>query len=121
MSDQKTIIKILDIDLDFFLNNKHIGVVTSVRRLNKNEYKLWAATEVEAFLENNCGLSKQRAIQGRYFVHHVEAFYFMRNLQENSDFSCQFIIDHVDAHGDLGTGDASYKYIASEILARSLK
>jgi hypothetical protein len=113
--------KILDIDLDFFLNNKHCGTVTSVRRLSSKNFKPWTEQEVQEFLESNCGLKKMEKVSGKFFKHHDELFYFLRKLQEQADFSLTFSIDHIDAHGDLGTGDASYRYIATEILSRPLK
>lgn len=120
MGNKKNSLKILDIDLDFFLNDKHTGSVTSTTRLDEHEYVPWTAKEVESFLEENCGLNKQNKIPGKYFTHHVEAFYFLRELQESNNFSYQFIIDHVDAHGDLGNWDTSYIYIASELLTKPL-
>jgi len=112
--------KILDIDLDFFLNNKHCGTVTSVRRLNSQNYKPWTTSAVEEFLEQNCGLNKTTKLSGKCFVHHVEVFHFLRDLQEKKNFSLTFDIDHLDAHGDLGTGDASYIYIATSILSKPI-
>lgn len=108
--------KILDIDLDFFLLRKAHSTVTSKRRLNKNEYKCWEEQDVIRFLEENCGLSKSKKLSGRYFTHHVEVFHFLKEIQKTNKFNVQFSIDHVDAHADLGLGDASYKHISGKIL-----
>lgn len=108
--------KILDIDLDFFLQKKAHSTVTSKRRLNKNEYKCWEKEDAIRFLEENCGLSKSKKIPGRYFIHHVEVFHFLKEIQKTYNFNVRFSIDHVDAHADLGLGDASYNYISAEIL-----
>lgn len=113
-------IKILDIDLDFFLNQRHTGVTTSLKRLG-TYYKRWKKSDVKRFIENNCGLNKINKVKGRYFIHHDEVFYFLRELQEQNDFRLRFSIDHVDAHADLGLGDASYKYIFTDILSRPIK
>lgn len=112
---------ILDIDLDFFLNNKHNGNVTYVRRLNKKHYTPWDLESVKIFLEENCGLTTADKIHGKVFTHHDEVFYFLRRLQEQRKFDLKFSFDHVDAHCDLGFGDASYKYIATHILNKPLK
>jgi hypothetical protein len=113
--------KVLDIDLDFFLNHKYTGQVWSKRRLEEGFYKPWAAGDVRTFLEKNCGLDKKRRVPGMYFIHHDELFYHIRKLQEEKDFSLRFSIDHVDAHADLGTGDASYKFLAEDILHLPVK
>ncbi|GAB2690838.1 hypothetical protein GCM10027037_12550 [Mucilaginibacter koreensis] len=113
--------RILDIDLDFFLDNVHYGTVTSEKRLSDSEFKPWSVEKVIAFQEQQCGLKKSQPIKGKIFKHHVEVFYFLRELQEENDFSYQFDIDHVDAHADLGTGDASYRYIATDLLQKPVR
>lgn len=112
-------LKVLDIDLDFFLSEKHTGVVTETKRLEGN-YVPWEIQKVRSFLEQNCGLNLNKKISGKIFKHHDEVFYYMRDLQIENDFKIRFLIDHVDAHADLGTGDASYKYISENILQRPL-
>lgn len=107
---------ILDIDLDFFLNRKHHGSTTSEKRLDSKFYKPWTELQVRNFLEENCGLAHNETISGAYFKHHVEAYYFLRDLQEANGYSLKFNVDHVDAHGDFGMGDSSYLYISSELL-----
>src|SRR2546421_12770717 len=100
--ENKSAIRILDIDLDFFLSNRHMGRVTETNRLDSHSYKPWKIEKVEEFLENCCGLSKTNKTPGKLFVHHIEVFYFLRQLQEANNFSYKFKIDHVDAHADLG-------------------
>ncbi|MBP7107739.1 MAG: UPF0489 family protein [Chitinophagaceae bacterium] len=112
--------RILDIDLDFFLDNKSHSTVTEVDRLD-DYYTPWSNAEVVAFLENNCGLRQSSKIRGKYFTHHVEVFHFLRSLQEQNNFNLTFSIDHIDAHADLGMGDASFKYIFTDILFRPLR
>ena len=115
---QNTIIKILDIDLDFFLNDVHYGVAKSTRRLNSESYIPWSINETEKFIEVNCNLNKNNKIKGKIFIHHDSVFKYLKELQTKSKFSYKFDIDHIDAHADLGLGDASYKYISEEILNR---
>lgn len=107
--------RILDIDLDFFQNKKRTGSVISEKRLPKKEYKAFTEEEFINYLENKCGLSQNRKILGKVFIHHDEVFYFLRNLQERNNFQLTFDIDHLDAHADIGLGDASHFYI-SELL-----
>lgn len=112
--------RILDLDLDFFLNKKHCGVVTNINRLSENDFQPDSNEHFIDFLENRCGLSELRKIRGKVFVHHDEVFYFLRKLQEQRNFELTFEIDHVDAHADIGFGDSSHFYISSEILALPL-
>lgn len=48
--------------------------------------------------------------------HHHEAFFFWRELMYNGHLIAPFEVVHVDAHADLGLGDASWAYILSELL-----
>ncbi|MGZ3858134.1 MAG: hypothetical protein ACXVLT_13145 [Flavisolibacter sp.] len=113
--------RILDIDLDFFLNDKAHSSVTSTNRLDEAEYIPWQRKDVKCFLENNCGLNSDRRIPGKKFIHHIEVFNFLRSLQEQNKFQLQFSIDHVDAHADLGMGDSSFVYISAQILTLPLR
>lgn len=111
-------IKILDIDLDFFLNKKHTTHCDTENRLDTS-YVPWTEERVKSFLETNCRLSQK--VKGKYFTHHDEAFYFLSDLQKENNFQLQFSIDHVDAHADLGFGGTSYNFISSELLFRDVK
>jgi hypothetical protein len=117
---QKHYMRILDIDLDFFLDNKRTSSVTSTKRLD-DYYVPWSEDETKAFLEQRCGLTTSNKKQGKFFIHHVEVFDYLRSLQEQHNFVLTFSIDHVDAHADLGTGDSSYSYIATDILPKNLR
>ena len=112
--------RILDIDLDFFLNDKAYSRVTSTERLDPIAFTPWPNSEVKNFLEKHCGLSKQDKKTGKLFTHHIEVFDFLDILQKRNGFNLKFSIDHVDAHADLGWGDASFQYISSEILFKSI-
>ena len=116
-----SILNILDIDLDFFLNHKHTGYAAPKKRLDGNFYKPWDENQTRNFLELNCGLSTTNRVPGVYCIEHVEVFYHLRKWQEQHDFSLRVLLDHVDAHADLGTGDASYRYISEEILQMEVK
>lgn len=119
---KEKVLNILDIDLDFFLNNRRVSFGSNKKtRLNKKQYKPWDISFVISFLENQCGLNKEFKKNGKYFKHHDEVFYFLRSLQEKNNFNLKFSIDHIDAHADLGLGDSSYVYISSEILFKDLK
>ncbi|AUD00880.1 UPF0489 family protein [Spirosoma pollinicola] len=114
-------LKILDLDLDFFINERATDKkLKGKRRLNKTKFIPWEKKQVKDFLENNCGLNPNEKIPGNLFTHHDELFYFLRSLQEKHNFELQFSIDHVDAHADLGYGDFSFYHISSYILNQPL-
>ncbi len=112
--------RILDIDLDFFLDNIAHGRSFNKRRLNKKYYNPWTIPEVEFFLENNCGLNKIDKIPGKYFIHHDEVFHYIKKEIINENISDSIDLVHVDAHGDISnTIDTSFIYIMDEMLTKS--
>ncbi len=121
MTQIKTL-KILDIDLDFFLDDvKFRNKRKPRRRLNKKKFRPWARGEVEEFLESQCGLDKSNSIKGMNFTDHDEVFDYLRSMQLNTDnYILKFDIDHVDAHADLGFGDSSYDYIQTNLLHKPI-
>ena len=110
------VINILDVDLDFFLNDQFTSFNKPKGRLNDKFFIPWKPEGVINYLENNCGLSKNKKIKGKTFTHHNEVFYFLRELQNENDLNLLFSIDHLDAHADLGLGDTSYEYIQTELI-----
>lgn len=113
------IINILDIDLDFFLDNRFTSKPQD--RLDSNEYHPWKPYEVVNYLEQNCKLDKNKKISGKYFTYHDEVFYFLRDLQYQENYKLLFSIDHLDAHADLGLGDTSFMYIITELMYQPLR
>lgn len=106
---------VLDIDLDFFLDDIRYSK-SSKRRLKEKKYHPWSEDEVREFLEEKCGLSQTKKIPGRIVEDHDGAFLFWRELIEKEELKIPFEVIHVDAHADLGLGDNSWKYIMGEIL-----
>lgn len=112
-------LKILDIDLDFFLNEIYYGGdAYGNRRINGEKYKPWSKDRVISFLENNCGLSTQRKIRGAFFIEHYKLFHWLTRIRKiNGHEDLCFSIDHVDGHADLEVGDGTIEYIAAELLS----
>uniref|UniRef100_A9AA45 Uncharacterized protein n=1 Tax=Methanococcus maripaludis (strain C6 / ATCC BAA-1332) TaxID=444158 RepID=A9AA45_METM6 len=106
--------RILDIDLDFFLNK--IMYFPKKKRPNEQEYIPWDKDQFIEFLENNCNLSKNNKTPGRIVKKHHKAFYFWRELIEKNKLEVPFEVIHIDAHADLGLGDDAYVYIMEELL-----
>jgi hypothetical protein len=110
--------KILDLDLDFFINDIVHNVSDYDSRVDDNYTSTWLEEHVCSFLESQCKLSKSRPIKGKVVEHHHEAFLYWRELILNGQITTPFEVVHVDAHSDLGLGDASWAYIMGEILHR---
>jgi hypothetical protein len=106
---------VLDIDLDFFV--KEIKTWGNPKeRLCDREYPCEDWHEVQTFLESQCGLSKTSPIKGKVFEYHHEVFKWWRQQIQTGELRAPFHCIHVDAHSDLGMGDASYFYIGTELL-----
>src|SRR5262249_39935876 len=110
-------ISFLNLDLDAFLGNVAHSIAGDERR-DPDHYKPWREAEVRAFLENQCHLKTSRRVPGRFFVHHDQAFDFWRELVARHQTQIDLV--HVDAHADLGFGDASWVHIVSELLRLSV-
>ena len=73
--------KILDIDLDFFLENIHYGSMADGNlRISSDKYKPWPKERVVQFLETRCGLLPEQKIDGACFVHHKKLFHIMTRM-----------------------------------------
>jgi UPF0489 domain len=77
-------------------------------------YKPWTEAEIRAFLEKQCHLNTSHRIPGRFVVLHDEAFDFWKELV--AKHRTQIDLVHVDAHADLGLGDASWLNIITQVL-----
>lgn len=113
--------RLLDIDLDFFINDIANFRSDVGDRLDDSEYYTWNAERVERFLEDQCGLSKNNKIKGKIIEHHDEAFYYWRDLIGEGLLNTPFDVIHIDAHADLGLGDASWVYIMQNLLHMTLE
>lgn len=108
--------KILDLDLDFFLNKIAYNVDdASGQRLSPEEYLVDSKEKVKLFLENQCGLSLVNKVPGKVVMHHNEALYVWNEMIKNRLLRKPFSITHVDAHPDLWFGDRSITYIMTEL------
>jgi len=108
--------RILDIDLDYFAQGALYFPDETAGRPPAEIFPPWDATEVEEFLEENCGLTKSKRIPGFLIETHDQAFYIWNELLDSKKLYAPFEVVHVDAHADLGLGDASYVYILKELL-----
>lgn len=112
--------KILDLDLDFFIDDIRIEYLRCEGRFNTSSP--WTEMQVISFLEDQCGLSKDNRVPGRIVSQHHEAFFFWRELIQNNSLQSPFELVHVDAHSDMGYADlTAMYYIMGELLHKPVK
>lgn len=107
--------RVLDIDLDFFLADccelAEIG-----QRPPLAGHEPWEEGRVRAFLETNCGLSRNRPIPGRVFETHDDALLFWDELIKSGKLRVPFSVTHVDAHSDLGIGKPGPGFVLNSVI-----
>jgi len=114
--------RILDIDMDYFLNKVPTFIPSDCEeRLDDEDYLPWSRGEVISFIENNLGLSKNNKIKGKIVTHHHEALYYWRDLINESKVNVPFEVIHVDSHADLGLGFSSWVFIFERLLGAEVK
>lgn len=106
-------LRILDLDTDFF-SHEVVHWPDLSTRPNDDDHPVWELDEVRAFLEVRCGLRGK--LPGRAVTTHDAVFPLWRTAIEAGLLTAPFHVTHVDAHGDLGFGDASYIYLMTELL-----
>ena len=108
--------RVLDLDMDFFLTGV-CELAPRGARPSLREARPWAEADVRAFLEENCGLSRQNPIPGRVFETHDGALFLWKEWLEAGRLSAPFHVTHVDAHSDLGIGRPGPAYVLETVLA----
>jgi hypothetical protein len=106
--------RILDIDLDFFLD--HRPLYTPRARPPRTASAPWSAARVRAFLEERCGLDARTPLPGRTLTHHHEVFLDWRKRINRGALVPPFEVVHVDWHADLGMGEPAQHYIMTQLL-----
>ena len=119
MSYEENIVKVLDLDMDYFMEMIASTSFDVTDRLDEDEYgeSVWHADRVRAFLEKNLGLSKERKIPGRVVSGHDESLYFWEELVSKEMLVDPFEVVHVDSHADLGMGCHSSGFLQSSFLS----
>lgn len=109
--------RVLDIDLDFFLADC-CPLAGEGKRPCLEGHEPWSEQEVAAFLEERCGLSKDAPIPGRIFETHDEVLSYWGQMMEAGRLKAPFHVTHVDAHSDLGIGRPGPGFVLSSVLPR---
>lgn len=109
--------RILDIDLDFFVHGAVHWAGRGDDRPDADYAPPWTPDETIDFLERRCGLTGR--LPGMVVTHHGELFPLWRDAIGGGALSPPFGVTHVDAHADLGLGDAGYVQIITDLLHRA--
>lgn len=94
---------VLDIDLDFFLRDC-CPLAKPGERPVLAGHEPWGVQDIQAFLEDRCGLRADCPIPGRVFLTHDQALQFWRERIGEGSLKAPFCVTHIDAHSDLGIG-----------------
>jgi hypothetical protein len=109
--------RILDLDLDFFVTPIAHWRGGRERLPAGDGYAVEPLESIERFLIEKCGLNRGRKTIGELFEEHDEVFGAVRALAANQPLAGQIVLDHVDAHSDTGGGfDLSWRYLFTEYV-----
>lgn len=111
--------RVLDIDLDFFVEEVAHWRAYDDERLDTAEYPPWDMDVALAFLQDQCGLTVR--LPGIVVERHAELFDHWRGAISAGVLTPPLSLTHVDAHADLGMGDAGYVHLMSELLFRPVE
>ena len=106
--------RILDIDLDFFVEGAAHWRESTDDRLDAAEFPPWPRERALSFLEERCKLD--RPLPGFVVEHHGEMFTRWRSAIDEAILTPPFEVTHIDAHADLGLGDNGYVYLMTSLL-----
>lgn len=102
--------RVLDIDMDFFQSEVHCWGDDSLIHLVDDSFSVWEEERFIDFIENRCGLSKDKPFRGRIFNSHADTYWFCKQLIDSGDLCCPFNITHIDAHSDLAFSRSFQNY-----------
>lgn len=108
---------ILDLDLDVFSWPIVTGLFRTPEPPEDHESQCASVEDVRFFLEQQCGLSVSKRLLGAEVITHDAAFDTWARWIDAGTIDVPFAVIHVDAHADMGMGDAGWAYLMSELLA----
>lgn len=106
--------RVLDIDLDFFVQGAATGRAPDDGRLDSDMYPRWPIEDALAFLRGRCLLTQP--VAGMVVERHGELFGRWRDAIAQGLLAPPLSVVHIDAHADIGMGDSGYMYLLSEVL-----
>ena len=112
--------RVLDIDLDFFLADTCPRAEKGSRPALAG-HEPWPEDAVRAFLEERLGLSRARPVPGRVYETHDGSLFLWQELIGRGLLSAPFDVVHVDAHSDLGIGRPGPGIVLNGALCQRLE
>lgn len=112
--------RVLDIDLDFFLADC-CPLAERGARPALAGHEPWAEEKVRAFLEKQCGLDASKPLPGRVFETHDDALRYWEKKVRAGELTVPFGVTHVDAHSDLGIGYPGPGYVLYNVISRPVE
>jgi len=109
--------RVLDLDMDFFLSAP-CPLAAYSQRPDEACAEAYSDEEVRRFLEEQCGLSKERPVPGAIFDTHDKALDFWDARLRDGSLKAPFEVVHVDAHSDLAFGPPGVGYVLNVVLSR---
>lgn len=113
--------RILDIDLDFFLDRILYCKDEPKGRPSSLCYTVDSTRKALHFARTQCLLAEKLPLPGAACIHHKEVFFQWQSLIRQNIIKTPFELIHVDAHADMGFGNTSCAYIAEELLAKPIQ
>ena len=113
--------KVLDLDLDIFVNPLVEFCKESEDRADSGQFSLAPFEFIMDSLDRRLKLSDDEEAPGDCLVYHSEVYYRWRSLVQSGRLKVPFEVVHVDGHADLGMGDASYVYLFEEWIYEANK
>ncbi len=110
--------RVLDMDLDFFLADC-CPLAPLGERPALLGHEPWSAEAVTDFLERQCGLSPARPLPGAIFPTHDGALRFWAERIRDGALIAPFHVTHIDAHSDLGIGKPGPGFVLNTVLCQS--
>ena len=110
--------KVLDLDMDFFLTDA-CPLAPLGERPPESCARPYGDEQVIAFLEEHCGLSRAHPVPGRIFDTHDKALDFWLAQMEAGKLQPPFDVVHVDTHSDLAFGPPGTDFVLKAVLTRN--
>lgn len=109
--------KVLDLDMDFFLTDA-CPLAPPGERPSERCAQPYDVAEVIRFLEEQCGLSRERPVPGAIFDTHDKALDFWAARLADGTLTAPFEVVHVDTHSDLAFGPPGPDFVLKAVLTR---
>ena len=109
--------RVLDIDLDFFLDRIFNCDDEPHGRLDSRTFKVDTVETALNYLREHCLVSTDAPRPGRVCERHAEVYFHWNRMIRSGELKIPFEVIHVDAHADMGLGNTSCLYIAEDLLA----